>query len=354
MKVQIQHFQSIENASLEPEGFTLIVGDSNIGKSSVIRALVGTLANELDASSIRKGKTGAMVVIEHEGHTIIAERSESTTQVTVDGQKFSKLARKLCPAVERLGFRPVQIGDTELTPQWIKDQFLPLFILDKPPSVAAGIITQATRLDVVSRASKAGAVELKQKKTLQKTREADRAAVLARLEGYKTVPQLSQNSQKLEQALQILKASQADYRSVASFRVSLTRLCAEEKILLQVQSLAIPPLPDSDPAQISVLRHLKRDLFFCRTRESLLREKDSCQIPDLGPLEVSMKEWANLNTLRSSLEASTREKAQVVERRQQLDLASAQLQLDETALRKEIKACPLCGTRLDAHVLCDV
>ena len=45
-KVNIKNYQSIKDVSFEVDGFTVIIGKNNIGKSAIIRALEAPLANQ--------------------------------------------------------------------------------------------------------------------------------------------------------------------------------------------------------------------------------------------------------------------------------------------------------------------
>lgn len=59
--VRIRNFQSIKDADLDLDGLTVVVGHSNAGKSSLVRALQASLFNWTGGSFVREGATEAEV-----------------------------------------------------------------------------------------------------------------------------------------------------------------------------------------------------------------------------------------------------------------------------------------------------
>ena len=51
--VEIRNFQSIEKATIKIDGFTVVVGRSNIGKSALVRAVKAALTGAPVSSFVR-------------------------------------------------------------------------------------------------------------------------------------------------------------------------------------------------------------------------------------------------------------------------------------------------------------
>lgn len=354
MKVEIHNYQSIEKVAIEPKGFTIIVGDSNVGKSALVRALVGAMANTLEAPSIRNGKTGAFVSIEKDGHTILVERTPDTTSYVVDGQKFTKLARKSCPAVEQLGFKAIKVGETELTPQWVVDQFDPLFILDEPASVAAGIITQASRLDVVSKASKAGSSELRSKKILMKTREQDKEIAERRLGLYKKVPEFLVALKESKAKLEELKIEERTLLKLKEVKQELIKSRGISSVLNKVSEFKVPELPVDLTASIQSRKRIVGELAVVRKYQIVFKDLLAQKLYDWVILEKVLLIWQKVVDLAIKYKEIQEERQFMVKNKEELGELARNIDKDERILREEIKECPLCGSGLLNHVICDV
>lgn len=346
MKVIVSNYQSVSRVAIELRGFTIIVGDSNIGKSSLVRSIVGAFANSLDAGAVRKGKSSAQVEIEHKGHKIFVERSESTTAYIVDGQKYLKLNRQPCPAVENMGFRAVQIGDFKLTPQWIADQFFPLFILDATPSTAAGMVTQATRLDVISRASKLGATELKQKKTLLKTREADLKTAGDRLALYVDVPGMVEKAKGVKLGFLSLKKQEQDVQQLKGYSSEIEKLKQQDSVLQAVSSITVP---DRDLGLVDTLQHLHQ--ISEQLEESKAEEGALSGLTDLKVLEVpdfvaAMAGIDRLKEIKVSLAEGMKKEETFRLAREDLVSLEEALDKEQAELWVTLGSCPLCDSKL--------
>ena len=83
-KVKLKDFESHEDSEIEfDDGFNLIVGQSNQGKSSIVRALALVAANRFDKDSVRSGARSCMVRVETDRGWVQAERGEGVNNWTV-------------------------------------------------------------------------------------------------------------------------------------------------------------------------------------------------------------------------------------------------------------------------------
>ena len=75
MKVSIKDFQIIKSASLDFQpGLTLIIGESNNGKSAIFRAMKSCIYNEPGTSNVRIGCKNYLVGIENNNHKVILQK----------------------------------------------------------------------------------------------------------------------------------------------------------------------------------------------------------------------------------------------------------------------------------------
>ena len=100
-------------------GFNLIRGESDSGKTSVVRALCLVAYNEWDPRSLRVGCTNCEVKVTTERGTVKVTRGKDNRwEVTPVGgptETFTSIGTKILPEVsEILGMRIVELGDNEI------------------------------------------------------------------------------------------------------------------------------------------------------------------------------------------------------------------------------------------------
>jgi len=141
-QVQIDNFQSWESAKLQIDGLTVIVGDSNLGKSALERAIKGLLRNELSNRQVRNGSEAMQVSATIDGHTIVAtlgNKPSSSIVYNVDGEEFKKLNRAVPQPILDLRLGTIEIGDVTLDPIFA-DQFGSQFLLEEKPGPLNAIL----------------------------------------------------------------------------------------------------------------------------------------------------------------------------------------------------------------------
>lgn len=91
-RIRLKNFESHEDSEIEfTDGFNLIVGQSNQGKSSIVRAISMVIANKFDKDSVRTGEDFCEVEIESEKGSILAQRGASINRWVI---KFSDGTKK--------------------------------------------------------------------------------------------------------------------------------------------------------------------------------------------------------------------------------------------------------------------
>lgn len=95
LKLSLENFQSISHGELVfHTGTTVIIGQSNSGKSATFRALKACLLNPSGSQRfIKKGTKNASVALEYNGNQIIWKRTPSESSYTINGENFLKTGR---------------------------------------------------------------------------------------------------------------------------------------------------------------------------------------------------------------------------------------------------------------------
>lgn len=146
--VRIKNFQSIEDLEFEVRGFTCITGKSNIGKSSIMRAVSRSLLNDPVTGMVRKGQKFASVELSSEGWGFLWEKGEKdVNRYQINGKTFDKIGQVQLAEIQDMGFRSIAVGDDELEPWWAS-QTRPVFLLDKSGPQITNFISEVSRLKV--------------------------------------------------------------------------------------------------------------------------------------------------------------------------------------------------------------
>lgn len=133
VSVSIDSFQSIDRLDFGISGFTTVTGPSNIGKSSIVRAISSAILNKSVVGSVRKGKKFCTVTM----NGLKWEKGERVGRYWVPGEEKPRdsIGQGQTEVTELMGFRSVKVGDDYVHP-WYASQFSPIFLMDKSgPSV---------------------------------------------------------------------------------------------------------------------------------------------------------------------------------------------------------------------------
>ena len=129
--VSIKDFQIIKNASLTfLPGLNCLIGQSNNGKSAILRATKAAIYNFPGTTSVRLGCSSYAVGVQANGHTVIFQKGGTTTY-KVDGTTLSKPGRTQLPEVaEALGIKELNLNGSNEEINFL-DQMEKPFLLDR-------------------------------------------------------------------------------------------------------------------------------------------------------------------------------------------------------------------------------
>lgn len=161
--IEIKNFESHEHTILSDfsSGLNLIRGESNCGKTAIVRALKLVAYNEYDPKSLRIGASECEVIVKTDKGMVKVIRGPKTNlwEVTPLGKptiSFDKVGVKIVPEAARiLGLNMVKLGDADI-PVNIMDQLESHFML---ASVGGKDVSGSLRAQVIDEISGLSGIE---------------------------------------------------------------------------------------------------------------------------------------------------------------------------------------------------
>ena len=162
--IQIKNYHSIEEAKINiRQGITVIVGATNAGKSSIMRALLDLINNTCSDSDVKIGTDECSIAVKNNGNTVKLIRNPNKAMKTtyvINGEEISKVGRNKVEEAECIGFG--YTGDFQLN--ILKQEDLP-FLIYEPANRLYDFLSQSRSNELLE----AGEELKNDKKALQKS-----------------------------------------------------------------------------------------------------------------------------------------------------------------------------------------
>jgi len=164
MRILVENFQSIEKAEIELQSgsITAVVGDSNSGKSALVRAVRSLIVNPRSTNFIREGKKYTRVALEFED-TVVGWQKDSSGSVVyvIDDERISKFGRSIPEqVVSSLRLSPISFGVGESLLN-VRSQFDPMFFVGDTGPARYAVLAELAGLSYLSDAVRKLKTELR-------------------------------------------------------------------------------------------------------------------------------------------------------------------------------------------------
>lgn len=198
LKVRVRNFQSILDASITIDGFTVLTGTNNAGKTALFRALRGVFTNTRGSDFVRYGCGHCTVDVENEeGKKIKWEKGpDGTNTYVIDGKRFDRVGFGVPQEVKDWGVVPVTVNKIDYWPQ-VAPATKVGFLIDEPGSVLAEAIADVERMNQLGGALKACESERRSVRSERKVREKDRSILLEKKEKFSGLDEVLGNIQEV-------------------------------------------------------------------------------------------------------------------------------------------------------------
>ena len=262
--IHIQDFQSIEDVGFDCGPITVITGESDTGKSSIVRAIYSLAFNSYPKGHVRAGAKASTIVINVDDLSVQATKGEGVNLYRLfDGEeviKWERVGTEVPDAVtETLGLRKLELDDgSSFTPN-IQRQFDPPFLLTDSPSKVAKVLGALTNISILYGAVKVantwerrsnGRIEaqhevaaraIEQITPLAQRVELDKVELDLLMVSVRKAQVLAANREVLEQAMVRMMAAQEQYQLaqgvLAMMDASLPDLSRADELVPRLQGL---------------------------------------------------------------------------------------------------------------------
>jgi energy-coupling factor transporter ATP-binding protein EcfA2 len=302
IRIQIRNFQSIESVDLDIDGFTVITGRSNIGKSAIIRAVKAVLTNAQGIRDVRHGpdcarrlkgiktcKCMASVRIIGPGFDILWEKGDADSRYTVNGQVYDAVPKGF-PDFLRPWFRPIKVGDEKGVVLQVADQFSPIFLLDAPGSVVADVLSDVARLDRINMAARFAEKDRREVMATIKVRDKDIQRLRTSLASYSSLDITLRHLDEVTARSSELIVSRARVLRVRDYAHRIQNVQDQVGRLAKASALLIPDTSGirSKTATWDNLLRMTRDLAERQADVQVLAPVEEVVTPSMPDLESTM------------------------------------------------------------------
>jgi hypothetical protein len=281
-------------------------------------------------------------------------------------------------------FAPVKLGDEKDIIQ-VSDQFRPIFILDKPGTVAADILSDVAKLDQINVAIRLAEKDRKDAKATRRVREQDILDLRAALVGYDGLDGVVGRIAGLEESHRLADEIDGKVAKLDTFLEEIFSLGGQIRALREISDLEVPdisPVASGGP-RFEKLEKLTKELFNKAEAVSALLGVGRIELPDyasfssLAEVYDKLISWVSkaivlhefcerlqavtdvhlpeMTTLAGAKESYQR-LALWATRLQELAVAVVQAKegleeasQEKAALEDELGVCPLCNYAFDAE-----
>jgi DNA repair exonuclease SbcCD ATPase subunit len=313
--VRVQNFQSIKDATVVIDGFTVVTGPNNSGKTALMRAVRGVFTNASPGTNIHHGAAHITVTIDFgDGNVVVWEKGwekpggkgKTVNRYTVNGHLLPNVGRGCPPEVLALGMNPIQAGTQTVWPQ-IADQFKGvLFLVGSPGSVMAEAIANVDRVGKLSEALKLSEKERRQITSKLNVRREDEKGLEEEAATYDGLDAVGDDVGAVEALAAEAQTTLDEFITLSALRNRHQSATGTVKDLEGVEKVDVPDTGDVVTLQGDLATHtrLRDDLAHRGAEVEALEGIEAVIIPDIDAAKNLRDELADLIALRDRLAAA--------------------------------------------------
>lgn len=309
VRVRVRNFQSIKDAEIVIDGFAVVTGPNNSGKTALMRAIRGLFTNAPVGPYIRYGEASLSVEITFsDGATILWEKGwekpdqkgKSINRYVVNGVEINNVGRGVPPEVEALGVCQINAGSDKIWPQ-IAEQFDgTLFLVNRSGSSVAEALSDVDKVGRLTEALKLSERDRRGTEGDLKLRKQDVEDYKKKLERYSGLDQVAVEVSDLQSKETSLQRELTHIETLRQLHGDLLQAEADVEALAGFDAAVIP---DSGRAQklresvtyVRELQFLSLRLERASEESQTLLGFSTCVLPD-GQRPLRIKEAVRMTS----------------------------------------------------------
>jgi DNA repair exonuclease SbcCD ATPase subunit len=364
VKIKIKDYQSIKEAEIEVDGFTVVTGPNNSGKSALMRAVSGLFRNaalEEEGSVVRHGEDRFRVELDFGADGKVAWEKGPKIKPTyeVDGTTIHP-GRDVPDEIKKFGVLPIQAGGRELWPN-AAQQFDQVFLVDQPGSVIAEAVADAERVGKLNRALKASDSDRRKAGSELKIRRKDLKGYEDQMDGFDglddAVTAVGNLASQVAHAGKIagaIKGLEDLQFRLSGARASVSALQGANDIPNSDMTL----YTDADAAREEVehAEILKQSLDSMQSEFKALAGFDEAVEENASPSDADMAKAQKVGSLYIEMDEIRRNRDARISTIEQLGVELASAKTQATAADAEVAEilgdlgeCPTCGSPVESE-----
>lgn len=239
MKVKIKDYQILKEIELDlTKGITAIVGSTNNGKSSIIRAIRGAINNQGGNSFVNYDADETQVTIDYLNNRVdwVKSKKQGKSYYNINGEVYNKIGQTQLPEVADIFNMPeVSVGNERFQINFWKQLDKP-FLVDKTPYQLFEFISQSKDQEQVEqirqeseKQAQGHKKEISTINTIIDTHKAELNKIEKSVELYDSLNKF--NSQSMETALDIIEKTLSGIKSIEGLEIEKNSKNSKLKII---------------------------------------------------------------------------------------------------------------------------
>jgi len=344
IKVKIEDYQSIAEIDLVIQGLTLIVGPSNIGKSSIQRAIYGAMHNDVGDHFVRSGRSTTKVEIDDGDNQIKWIKGAGTNKYIVNGTVFEKVGFDAPPVLREQGYRDLEV-EGEVYSAQVADQFDPPFAVSKSGTKLGSLYSALTKTDLLNKASSNCSRDLRAKKQEINLRNKDFKNIEEVVEEQKETPDKIAEIKETLKRFDAIKEKSDRLTFLTELQQKLDHEQSKLEVLAPVSTVKVPKIDLEEKIQrLSLLEEKNVSLALLEGEINVLSGVSQVPLPEIDLTE----RFSKVESLKEKLEGWDFIESEIQDINNEIEATEDSIAKNKVKLEK-FENCPLCGSSLGAE-----
>jgi energy-coupling factor transporter ATP-binding protein EcfA2 len=336
--LEVKNFQSIEYASIEIEGLTVITGTNNAGKSALVRAFHAAVSNAPAGNRVRSGADFSEVsLIFPENKTLLWKKGSGINEYILNGHSYENVGRGTFEEVADFGVVPIECGKKLFWPQIARQQDHVAFVLDESGSTIAEAVV--SDLEKVTKLNSALSLVEKDKRAVRaerKTRQKDIEESISKLQTWEPVREEILKIKSFREEIESLKSLRREILDLQQIQDQYKLLQEERERLKFLTFIDFPEISNLRLEDLSVLAQ-----FWMSWETNWKRNEEMRTLKDFSFPEIywDIEEVLNLQRSQNILLSLEKELSELDFFFIDSELRELEIEIEEISK----KSCPTCG-----------